>query len=169
MKKAFACLIILFLVGCGVGNNQQTTPGQSVTTNLIGSWSITTTSSTGLNATLTVSLVSSACSVDTPICSFTVTGPACVLADDNTGQGSISGSGNFIYPPQGVLIGTAADPASQNAAINFLFAEADTLGDAAVFQGTGTVGSGTISGNWSCNPQSPICAGESGTFSGTLQ
>lgn len=98
---------------------------------------------------------------------FTVEGPACFIADNNTGQGSISGTGSFIYPPAAVLIGVAANPATANAPIDLLFAEADQFGDAAVFGGTGTVSNRTITGTWACNPNSPVRFGLSGTFSGT--
>jgi hypothetical protein len=172
MRKRFAAFALfdLLLVGmllssCGSNSSQQS--GSNSTTNIQGSWAITAAEAGGSGSVFHVTLVSSPCSVATPIGTFTVQGPTCFIADDNTGQGSISGSGSFIYPPQGVLIGVAANPASANAAIDLLFAEADQYGDAAVFGGTGTVSKGTITGNWSCNPDSPVCSGLSGTFSGT--
>jgi|HubBroStandDraft_6_1064221.scaffolds.fasta_scaffold00064_12 hypothetical protein len=172
MKKLFApfAVFALLFVGtllssCGSSSKQS---GPS-STNIPGSWVITATEAGGSSSIFDVTLVGSPCSVATPIGTFTVEGPACFIADDNTGQGSITGTGSFIYPPQGVLIGAPANPASANAAIDLLFAEADELGDAAVFGGTGTVSNGTITGAWSCNPDSPVCFGEGGTFSGTQQ
>jgi hypothetical protein len=167
MKKPFAVFDLLFasllLVSCGSGNSQHLT-----STNIPGTWAITAVE-TGSSSVFNVTLISSPCSVPTPIGTFTVQGPACFIADDNTGQGSISGTGSFIYPPQGVLIGVASSPASVGASVDLLFAEADEFGDAAVFGGTGTVSNGTIAGSWSCNLYSPVCAGLSGTFSGTQQ
>jgi hypothetical protein len=166
MKKLFAViasLLVLLLSGCG-GSGQQS--NSTSTTNMQGNWTITATG-TSSSSVFNVTLVSSACTVATPIGTFTVVGPACFIADDNTGQGSISGTGTFIYPPQGVLLGVPANPASANASIDLLFAEADQFGDAAVFGGTGTVSNGTITGTWSCNSASPVCFGLSGTFSGT--
>lgn len=151
----------LFLISCGAGSGQHLT-----STNIEGTWVITAAEE-GSGSVFNVTLVSSPCSVVTPIGRFTVQGPACFIADNNTHQGSLSGTGSFIYPPQGVLIGVAADPASTDASMDLLFAEADQFGDAAVFGGTGTVSNGTIAGSWSCNLDSPVCSGLSGTFSGT--
>jgi hypothetical protein len=173
MKKPLAVfhllLVGMLLSSCGSSSSQQPSPNSNSTTNIEGSWTITATEAGGSNSVFNVALVSSACSVGTPIGTFTVQGPACFIADDNTGQGSISGTGNFIYPPAGVLLGVPANPASANASLDLLFAEGNQFGDAAVFGGTGTVSNGTITGTWSCNPGSPVCLGLSGTFSGTQQ
>jgi hypothetical protein len=153
----------LMFVGCGGGNSNSGT-------SLAGNWSITAMESGTPNSVMQTTLVSSACSVSTPIGSFTVQGPACFIADNNTGQGSITTtSGTFLYPPQGVLIGAQSNPTAANTsqAIDLLFVEADSSGDVAVFNGTGTISSGSISGTWSCNANSPSCTGLSGTFSGT--
>jgi hypothetical protein len=170
MRKLFAVfhllLVGMLLSSCGSSSSQQS--NSNSTTNIQGTWAITATEA-GSGSVFNVTLVSSACSVATPIGTFTVQGPACFIADDNTGQGSISGTGNFIYPPAGVLIGLSSNPAPANTSIDLLFAEADQFGDAAVFGGTGTVSKGTITGTWSCNPNSPVCFGLSGTFSGTQQ
>ena len=45
------------------------------------------------------------------------------------------------------MIGVPANPASAYASIDLLFAEADQFGDAAVFGGTGTVSSDSLTGN----------------------
>jgi hypothetical protein len=109
--------------------------------------------------------------VSTPVGTFTVQGPSCFIADDNTGQGTISGTGNFFYPPQGLLAGVPYNPTPSNgsATVDLLFVEADQFGDIAVANGIGTVTNGTIAGTWTCNPDTPICTGLSGTFSGTKQ
>jgi hypothetical protein len=162
---AVCALILLSLaLSCGSSTANNNNPSQNNSTAIPGNWVITATE-TGQNAVFTVNLVPSPCSVATPIGTFTVTGPTCFIADNNTGQGAISGSGNFIYPPQGVLIGTAANPASNNAVVNLLFAEADQFG-AAVFGGVGTISNGNLTGAWTCNVNSPVCSGLNGTFSG---
>jgi len=157
-------LLIALAIGCSSGQN-------GANTSALGSWSIVTTENGGSNGTLQVSLVSSACSVSTPVGAFTVQGPSCFIADDNTGQGTISGSGNFFYPPQGVLVGVPYNPipANNSATVDVLFVEADQFGDIAVFNGSGTVTNGSLTGTWTCNADSPACAGLSGTFSGTKQ
>jgi hypothetical protein len=172
MKKLISVFVLLFvgilLISCG-SSSSGSQQGNSTSTNIQGTWAITATEPGAAGSVFNVTLVSSPCSVATPIGTFTVQGPACFIADDNTGQGSISGTGSFIYPPAGVLIGVPANPASINASIDLLFAEADQFGDAAVFGGTGTVSNGTITGTWACNPASPVCFGLGGTFSGIRQ
>src|SRR5580658_10403779 len=110
MRKFFAVFHLLLvgtlLSGCGSSSSQS---NSNSTTNIQGTWAITATEA-GSGSISNVTLVSSACSVATPIGTFTVQGPACFIADDNTGQGSISGTGNFIYPPAGVLIGVSSNP-----------------------------------------------------------
>jgi hypothetical protein len=167
-----ALLLSILLVGCGSGSKSQGGNGQNGTaTSIHGNWSIVNTESGQTASTLQVTLVSSSCSVSTPVGTFTVQGPNCFIADDNTGEGSISGTGNFIYPPQGVLIGIPASPvpANQTASIDLLFVEADQFGDAAVFNGNGTVTNGAMTGTFDCNANSPVCSGISGSFSGTKQ
>jgi hypothetical protein len=98
----------------------------------------------------------------------------CFIADNNSGQGSISGtSGAFLYPPQGVLLGVQSDPVAANSseAIGAIFVEADAFGNYAIHNANGTVqaSSKSISGNFACNAQSPHCFGESGSFTGTHQ
>jgi hypothetical protein len=117
----------MLLSSCGSSNRQQPSPNSNSTTNIEGSWTITATETGGSNSVFNVALVSSACSVATPIGTFTVQGPACFIADDDTGQGSISGTGNFFYPPAGVLLGVPSNPASPNASIDLLFAKPTNL------------------------------------------
>ena len=159
---AASILLLALTIGCGGSKSG------SAKTSIQGNWSVTTTDNTdGLHSVLQTTLVSSACTVSTPIGTFTVQGPTCFIADNNTGQGSVSGTGSLIYPPQGVLVGVPANPAPDNSSLNLLFVEADQFGDAAVFEGKGTVASGTMTGTWSCDSNSPICSGLNGTFSGT--
>jgi hypothetical protein len=172
MKKLAVSVLLsvgTLLMSCGSNNSSSSQQATSTSTSIQGSWTITAAEPGYGSSVFNVTLVSSPCSVATPIGTFTVQGPACFIADDNAGEGSISGTGSFIYPPAGVLIGTPANPASTNASIDLLFAEADEFGDAAVFGGTGTVSKGTITGTWACNPASPVCFGLNGTFSGTQQ
>jgi hypothetical protein len=164
----------LMLVGCG-GSSSGGSSSQSL--EISGSWTINVAGGNVLTATL----VPSPCQVSTPIGTFsvytdaslTVLASTCFIADDNTGQGSISGTGEFFYPPQGVLLGVQSDPIPANGSgpIGGLFVEADNFGDYAVFNANGTVQASakSISGGFACNPGTPVCAGVSGTFSGTHQ
>jgi hypothetical protein len=160
-------LATLFLPACG-GKG----PGSPSGLSIQGSWTIATASASG-DSTLQVSLVSSTCSVTTPIGTFTVHLPdqqVCFIADSNTGQGSIGGVGAFIYPPQGVLVGVPSNPIypGTNYLLNLLFVEANQFGDFAVFDGTGSVNAdGTMIGTFICDPGTPVCSGISGTFSGS--
>jgi hypothetical protein len=164
------------LAGCGGGSSSSSGSG-SHALEISGGWTINVE---GGN-TLTANLVPSPCQVTTPIGTFSVYTDAsltllattCFIADDNNGQGSISGTGQFFYPPQGVLLGVQADPVPANGSgpIGGLFVEADSLGDYAIFNANGTAqaSSKSISGGFACNPVSPNCAGIAGTFTGTRQ
>jgi hypothetical protein len=103
---------------------------------------------------------------------FSVQGPVCFIANNNTGQGSISGSGlpsSSKNTGQGVLIGVAANPVPANGSFNLLFVTGDAGGNFIEFTGTGTVSNGTMTGSGSCSASTPMCQGMSGTFSGTFQ
>jgi hypothetical protein len=168
MKGLGLVVILTFvLVACGSGSKSSPS-ATNINTQLSGSWTITATESGSTDSVFSVNLVSSQCSVSTPVGTFTVQGPSCVIADDNTGQGSISGTGQFIYPPQGVLVGATAGSIAANASapIDLLFVEANQYGDVAVFNGNGTVTNGSMTGTWVCNVDSPSCSGLNGTFSG---
>jgi hypothetical protein len=162
-------LATLLLTACG-GKGSGSGPASGLS--IQGNWTIATTSASG-DSTLQISLVSSACSVTTPIGTFTVHLPdqqVCFIADNNTGQGSISRVGAFIYPPQGVLAGVPSNPIypGTNYLLDLLFVEAGQLGDFAVFDGAGSVNAdGTMTGTFTCDPGTPVCSGISGTFSGT--
>jgi hypothetical protein len=168
--------LALVLAGCGGGSSNSSTP-TSQPLEISGSWTINAQG----GSTLTATLVSSPCQVSTPIGTFsvytdsslTVLATTCFIADDNTGQGSISGTGQFFYPPQGVLLGVQSDPIPANGSgpIGGLFVEADSFGDYAIFNANGTAQASakSISGSFACNPASFSCAGVSGTFTGTHQ
>lgn len=171
MKRILTTLFTItlgaVLIGCAVTKN-------GTTTSLSGNWLITADQTAGAvgdvgsSGTYQVSFVSSACNVSTPVGTVTVPGPTCFIADNDTGQGSVSAAGGSgMYPPQSVLIGTS--PARSNAPVDGFLVEADQSGNAAVFFVTGTVSNGTMTGTWSCNPTTPVCSGMSGTFSGTRQ
>jgi len=101
-----------------------------------------------------------------------VQGPVCFIANNNTAQGSISGSGlpsSSKNTGQGVLIGVAANPVPANGSFNLLFVAGDAGGNFIEFTGTGTVSNGTMTGTGSCSASTPMCQGMSGTFSGTFQ
>ncbi len=163
------------LAGCGGGSSSGSSSSQAL--EVSGAWTINVAGGNTLNVTL----VPSPCQVSTPIGTFsvytdsslTVLATTCFIADDNTGQGSISGTGQFFYPPVGVLLGVQSDPIRANGSgpIGGVFVEADSFGDYAIFNANGTAQSSgkSISGSFACNPVSTNCAGISGTFSGTHQ
>jgi hypothetical protein len=169
MKRMLLCLLVS-LIGIGCGGGQPTTSTPATSTAIGGSWTVTAAQNgQSGNSVFQVSLVDpSVCSVnDKQGDSFTVQGPKCSLADNFTGVGSVTlAGGQAMFPPQGVLLGATADPAPNGTQIDLLFAEEDQNGNGAVFNGNGTITSGTMSGTWVCNPNSPNCAGASGTFSG---
>ena len=168
--KRFTLILVLtiFAASCG-GNPKSISPAVASSMQIPGAWTISATEVGSSASVFSVTLVSSQCSVATPVGTFTVQGPSCFIADDNTGQGAISGSGQFIYPPQGVLVGSPTNPVPANTTtpIDLLFVEADQFGDVAVFNGGGTTINGAMTGTWVCNPNSPVCSGLSGTFSGS--
>jgi hypothetical protein len=153
-------IFTMFVLACGSSHS----PG----TQIPGAWTITANELTSGGSVFSVTLVSSQCSVVAGDEIFTVQGPTCFIADDNTGQGSISGTG-VLYPPQGVLVGSPGNPipADTSESINLVFVEADEYGDVSVFNANGSVDNGTMSGTWVCSTYSAVCTGLSGTFSGT--
>jgi hypothetical protein len=151
--------LLIFIVGCGGSSN-------SNSTSILGTWTIVASNGVGGSTTFVATVVSSPCTVSTLIGDFTVTGPSCFVANNSTGEGSITATGTLLFPAQGALIGVPANPAPAKSALNLLFVEADDT-DAAVFTGTGTVSGGKMTGNWACDASSPACAGLSGTFSGS--
>jgi hypothetical protein len=169
MKRILSLISIVFAVGCGSTKN--VTGGSE--TSLQGMWTVTgNLGSQSGSKTYQVSLVSSPCSVTTPVGMFSVQGPVCFIANNNTGQGSISGSGlpsSSKNTGQGVLIGVAANPVPANGTFNLLFVAGFASGDFVEFTGSGTVSNGTMTGTGSCSSSTPMCQGMSATFSGTFQ
>jgi hypothetical protein len=107
-----------------------------------------------------------------PVGTFSVQGPVCFIANNNTGQGSISGKGllgNSKNTGEGVLIGVAANPVPANGTFNMIFVAGDASGNFVEFTGSGTVSNGTMTGTGSCSPSTPLCQGMTGTFSGKQQ
>lgn len=153
-------ILTMFAVACGSNGTSGT--------QIPGSWTITANELSSVGNVFSVTLVSSQCSVVAGDEVFTVQGPSCFIADDSTGQGSISVSGQLVYPAQGVLVGAPTNPvpADTSESINLVFVEADEYGDLSIFNGNGSVENGTMSGTWVCSTYSPACAGLSGTFSG---
>jgi hypothetical protein len=169
MKRISVLILLVFAVGCSSTKNA----GSRATTSMPGMWSVTgNLGSLGGSSTYQVSLVSSPCSVTTPVGMFSVQGPVCFTANNNSGQGSISGSGlpsTSKNTGQGVLIGAATNPVPAGGTFNLLFVAGYTSGTSAEFTGSGTVSNGTMTGSGSCSSSTPVCQGMSGTFSGTLQ
>jgi hypothetical protein len=166
MKRILIFILLIFAAGCSSTKN-------GATTSMLGMWTVTgNLSPQGGSGTYQVSLVSSPCSVTTPVGMFSVQGPVCFIASNNTGQGSISGSGlpsTSKNTGQGVLIGVAANPVPANGTFNLLFVAGDASGNFVEFTGSGTVSNGTMTGTGSCSSSTPLCQGMSGTFSGTFQ
>lgn len=174
IAKRIAAMLVVFAVvvcvACGSSSNNS-----SSTSSVQGTWTIAMKDSQGATSTLQVALVSSACSVSTPMGELGVSGPNCFVADNaTTGLGTVSGTG-FMYPPQFIMLGipTLGSPAYPSPAVNlFLVESTDASGDAnaiAMYSGSGTLSAG-VSGTWTCtseyNPPSNSCP-LSGTFSGS--
>ena len=169
MKRILILILLVFAAGCSSSKNT----GSGATTSIPGTWTVTgNLSSQGGPGTYQVSLVSSPCSVTTPVGMFSAQGPVCFTANNNSGQGSISGTGlpsTSKNKGQGVLIGVAPNPVPANGTFNLLFVAGDAIGDLVELTGSGTVSTGTMTGTGSCSASAPICQGMSGTFSGTFQ
>jgi hypothetical protein len=173
MKLIWTVILIIFAVGCTSSNTMTTT---GTPTAMPGTWAVTGTAQCTSNCgsptrTYQVILVSSPCSVTTPVGTFSVQGPVCFIANNNTGDGSISGTGlpsTSKNDGQGVLIGVPANPVPANATANLLFVTADGS-NFVEFTGSGTVTNGKLTGTGSCSADTPVCQGVSVTLTGTLQ
>lgn len=170
MKRISILILILLVFAAACSSSKNTVSGA---TSMQGTWTVTgNLASQGGSGTYQVSLVSSPCSVTTPVGMFSVQGPVCFIASNNTGQGSISGTGipsTSKNTGQGVLIGVAVNPVLVHGTFNLLFVAGDASGNFVEFTGSGTVSNGTMTGTGSCSSSTPLCQGISGTFSGTLQ
>ncbi len=171
MKPILLVILIIFAAGCSSTNSGGSGPG----TPIPGTWTVTGSfSSQGTpnpqseSGPYQVNLVASPCSVTTPVGMFSVQGSVCFIANNNTGQGSITGPG--IAPKstgQGLLIGVPSNPLPAGKTFNLLFVVGNQSGNFAEFTGSGTVSNGTLTGTGSCSPNTPVCQGATGTFSGT--
>ena len=110
-------ILILILIVFAAGCNSAKNAGGGSGTSMQGTWTVTgNLGSQGGSGTYQVELVPSPCSVTTPVGTFSVQGPVCFIANNNTGQGSISGTGlpsSSKNTGQGVLIGVASNPSSR--------------------------------------------------------
>lgn len=171
-KRVLILILILILVVFATDCNSSKS-GTGAGTSMQGMWTVTGNLGTLTGAeTYQVSFVSSPCSVVSPVGTFSVQGPVCFIANNNTGQGSISGKGllsNASNTGEGVLIGVAANPVPTNGTVNLLFVLGVKGGNFIEFTGSGTVANGTMTGSGSCSTSTPMCQGVSATFSGTLQ
>ena len=169
MKRILILILIVFAAGCNSAKNA----GGGSGTSMQGMWTVTgNLGSQGKPGTYQVDLVPSPCSVTTPVGTFSVQGPVCFIANNNAGQGSISGTGlpsSSKNTGQGVLIGVPSNPVPADATFNLLFVAGDKNGNVVEFPGSGTVANGTMTGTGSCSPSTPMCQGLSGTFSGNKQ
>jgi hypothetical protein len=122
--------------------------------------------------TYQVTFVSSPCSVASPVGTFSVDGPVCFIANNNSGQGSITGKGLLTSAKnagEGVLMGVSANPVPDNSTINLLFVLGEANGNFVEFTGSATVANGKMTGTGSCSTNTPMCQGMSATFSATPQ
>ena len=166
-------MVFLLAFAAGCNSSKSATSGTSMT----GTWAFTgvlqcgQSCGTGVDATYQVTFVSSPCSVMTPVGTFSVQGSTCFIANNNSGQGSISGKGLLTGSNNngvGVLIGAAASPVPDGATVNLLFVAAPN-GSVNEFTGTATVNKGAMQGSGACSASTPVCQGVTATFSGTLQ
>ena len=170
MKRLVILIFVVFAAGCGSSKNSG-----GLGTSMQGMWTVTGNVSSqqgGGSGTYQVALVSSPCSVTSPVGTFTVDGPVCFIANNNSGQGSISGKGLLSSAKntgEGILIGVPSNPVPANATINLLFVLGDANGNVVEFTGSGTVTNGTMTGTGSCSTNTSVCQGMSATFSGTEQ
>jgi len=144
-----------------------------------GTWTVTGNlqcalgcGSSGISSLYKLVFVPSSCTVNTPVGTFSVDGHVCFIANNNTGEGSISGKGISVSPKgagHGVLIGVPSNPVPADSTVNILFIAADKYGNLAEFSGKGMISKGTMAGNFSCSTATPICQGASAAFSGIQQ
>ena len=176
MKSIFVVIatvmFVVFTAGCNSSSNTTGTTGTSMQATWAVTGNLQCTPSCGLRTgSYQVALVPSPCSVDSPLGTFSVQGSVCFIANNNTGNGSIAGTGlpaSSKNTSEGVLIGAPANPAPDGSTINLLFVAAAS-GSFAEFTGTGTVTNGKWTGTASCSADTPVCQGVSATFSANAQ
>jgi hypothetical protein len=167
MKRIFVLILILislaFAAACS-SSSKNAGGGSTATTSMAGTWAVAGSLGSQQGA-YQVTLVSSPCSVSTPVGTFAVQGPVCFIANNNSGQGAITGTGS-TETGNGVLVGVSANPVPAAGTFSLVFVSADSHGNIAEFTGNGTVTNGTLTGTGACSSSTPICQGLSGTFSG---
>ena len=160
MRRILILILIATATGC---NSAKSGLGSDPGTSMLATWNITgNLSSPSASGSYQVTLVSSPCSVTSPVGTFSVQGPVCFTANNNSGQGSISGTGlstSAQNTGEGVLIGVTANPVPANGAFNVLFVLGDKNGNLVEFTGAGTVSNGTVTGTGSCSPSTSLCQG----------
>lgn len=170
MNRISILALIVFAVACNSANTTNTKG-----TSMQGMWTVTGTfqnGSSSVSSTYQVAFVSSPCTVTTSVGMFSVKGSVCFIANNNTGEGSISGLGIPVSPQgagQGVLIGVPSNPVPTNTTANLLFVAGDKNGNVVEFTGSGNVADGQMTGTASCSQNTPICQGATATFSGKQQ
>jgi len=179
LRQGMLLLVVMAVVaGCSSDGATGSGGASTGTTEMSGTWSASgtgacTSGCTGVTASYQVKLVSSPCSVTTPLGVFSVQGSVCFIANNNSGSGSIAGSGiptSSKSLGQGVLVGTAADPVPDNSTVNLVFVSAASGGKFTEFTGTATVVGGKMTGSGVCSSASTSsCTGTSATFTATHQ
>jgi len=181
MMKPLILILLVFAAACGSTKNESGSGPSG--TSMQGMWSVSATAtspgSLGFQCpqdcgpgTYQVAFVSSPCTVTTPVGAFSVQGLVCFIANNNSGQGSISGTGLSTTnknTQQGILIGVSSNPIPDGGAFNLLFVAGDKNGNFVEGTGSGTVSRGSMTGTGSCSSNTPMCQGVSGTFSGNHQ
>ncbi len=174
-------ILILIVLAAGCGSNK--TGSRQSGTSIDGMWGVSATATSPGNfgfqcpqdcgpGTYQVAFVSSPCNVTTPVGPFSVEGPTCFIANNNSGQGSISGTGLSTTnknTQQGILIGVSSNPVPDGGTFNLLFVAGDKNGNFVEGTASGTVSKGSMTGTGSCSSNTPVCQGVSGTFSGNHQ
>jgi hypothetical protein len=178
MRRMLMLILLLFAAGCSSSKSAGGTSAGTSGTSMQGTWSITGTvqcgsaCGSGVAASYQVVFVSSPCSVSSPVGTFSVEGPVCFIANNNSGQGSISGKGLLASAKntgEGVLIGVSSNPVPASSTVNMLFVLGDSNGTVVEFTGSATVANGVMTGTGTCSTNTPICQGGTATFSGTQQ
>jgi hypothetical protein len=177
MNRVLLLMPVVFALGCtsSAPSTSSTTPVP--TTELSGTWNVTGTGKTSTSSatgTFQVKLVSSPCTVATPVGTFTASGSTCFIANNNSGLGAITGASVSSANKnlgQGILIGVAADPVPDNATINMVFVSAYNGGKTfQEFTGTASIVSGKMTGSGSCSTASTaLCTGATASFTASHQ